>query len=242
MFRKAFFFILFFIIIIFNFLPYYPIYSSFNLVKASYSSKNPIKFFRLKNYTNITFIARYYNITNLSIIFEKFESEENFINYKINFTSINKDIKFESDLKRYKILSIILAILCTINHIVLIFFIFCKIKFNIINYSKEVLIISFLFLSYIISTILSIIILIITRRLNKLLSYFYSLIIRLFKVKISKFVMNEINHLRSAISYEILNLFYLFFIICLIIFECKNSTDHMPIRTNNFLNKLIGGK
>ena len=227
---------LFFLFLLF--LACYPIYSAFNLVEVSYSSKNPLEYFKLNNYSNITFIASYYNITNLTIIFEKFESEENFINYKINFTSINKDIKFESDLKRYKILSIILAILCTINHIVLIYIIF----FNIINNSKLVLLINILFLSYIVSTILSIIILIITRRLNKSLTYFYSLIIRLFKVKISKFIRNEIKYLRSAFTYESINLFYFIFIICIVVFECKKSTDHMSIRTKSFLNKLIGGK
>lgn len=95
-----------------------------------------MEYFKLNNYTNITFIASFYKITNLTIIFEKFKSEENFINYKINFTTINKGIKFESDLVRYKISSIILAILYTINYIAVISFQFFKQKLNIINNSK----------------------------------------------------------------------------------------------------------
>jgi len=84
-----------FILLLF-FLAYYPIYSSFKLEEISHSAKNPLEYFNLKNYTNITFIAEYYNITNLTIIFEKFGSEENFINNKINFALNNKGIKFES--------------------------------------------------------------------------------------------------------------------------------------------------
>ena len=221
------------------FLAYYPIYTSFNLVEAGYSTKNPLEYFELNNYTNITFIANYYNITNLTIIFEQYENEESFINNKINFTSINKNIEFESDHKKYKILSIIIAIFYTLNLITLAFIVFNKI-FKFINNSKEVFCLFILLIFYIISIILSSIILIIINRLYNSLKEFYSLIEYLFNVNIAGFIWNEVSDLNNNFVSICLNLFFTIIIIVFIITLCKDSVQHISIGSNKFFDKLIG--
>ena len=59
----------------------------------------PIKYINSTNYTNIKYIAKYHNITNLTKIKE---DEENYINNLLNFTTINKNITFEFDQRMNK--------------------------------------------------------------------------------------------------------------------------------------------
>ena len=228
---------IFFSILYFFFMAYFPFFSSFNLVKASYSTKNPLEYFELKNYTNITYIANFYNITNLTTIFETFETEENFINNKINFTSINKGIEFESDLNNYKILSIILSIIYTLNNILLLAIIVNNIL-HLFNNSKEMIILVTLFLLYIISVILSSLILIIINRLYNSLSYFYSLIIYLFKLKIPKANLDEVDYLNDSFNGERFNLIFSIIIITLIIIKCKDSIEIISPKSNRFFDIL----
>ena len=228
-----------FVLILF-FLAYFPIYSSFNLVEVSHSSKYPLEYFNLKNYSNITFIAGCYNITNLTIIFEKFGNEENFINNKINFTLINKGIKFESELKYYEILNDILAISYTTNIIILLSIIFNK-DLNLIN-SKKLLFsfLSILFILNTISIILSFTNLKIIKRLKNSLSKFYTMIEYIYTYEIPQFIWDEIGYLDNTSNIIYINLFISIIIICIIIPRlCKNSIENIKIRRKSFLDEFV---
>ena len=98
------FFICMMIVFFFYFLlvAYFPIYISINIVELGYSTINPLEYFNLNNYTNISYIAASNNITNLTQIIEEYENEKNFLNHIINFTFINGGIPFESDSKKLK--------------------------------------------------------------------------------------------------------------------------------------------
>ena len=229
-----------FVFVFLLFVTYYPIYISFNLVEAGYSTKNPLEYFKLNNNTNITFIAGYYNITNLTIILEQYENEENFLNNKINFTSINKDIPFESDHKNYKILTIISAIFETVNFIILSFILFNK-KINCTaNNIKIVFCLIIIFIFYVFSIILLIIILIIINRLHKSLSEFYLLIEYLFNIKIEQFIWNELIDLDDNFDYECFNIIIVFLLIITIFVFCVKGIESIFIRSNRFIDRLIG--
>ena len=135
------------------FFVYYPIYNAFNLVQISYSSNNSSEYFNLWNYTNITYIAQYYNLTNSEFL-DKFENKEKFIDKEVNFTSINQGIKFEIELKNYQKLTIISAIICTVN-LVLFYILYFNDKLDLIKNSKELILLTLLFLFFIISITLS---------------------------------------------------------------------------------------
>ena len=107
-----------------------------------------------------------YNITNISIIFEEYESEESFISYLINYEKINNDIKLDKDLKITKIISIILGLLNVFNLMLLLVVSF-KCYFNCIYETNFFFLLMNLFIFYIISIILSSLLLNIVNRLYK---------------------------------------------------------------------------
>ena len=219
---------------------YFPIFNLCNLDLIRYSSKNPLEYFNLKNHTNITFIARFFNITNLTIIYEQFESEENFINNIINFTFINKGIRVEPELKKYEILSTFLAIVINKNYW-LFFAIILNKNLKFIN-SKIVflLILSIHFLFIIISLIISFLILKIINKLANSLTIFYSQIEYLFTYNIQPFIWNEVQNLNNTYYYICFNLLLSFFMICLIIILRKDSIKYLPIkRKKSFLDNLL---
>lgn len=218
---------------------FYPIYSSLHLVEAESSISNPSSFFELKNYTNINFIAEYFNISNITETMEKFKNEENFINYILNFTSINEGIKFESDLINYKEFSIISGILNFIN--LSLFSIIGVTKNKNIDFYKKYkfVLLTLLFLLYIIYIIISLFLLIIINRLHKSFLNYYNLIHYLFKIAISQHLLDEIDTLDDSFNIICMNYCYIF--ICIIICLCKDSRNYITFRTEKNLEKLIEG-
>ena len=229
-------YLIFFMLVPF-FFAYYPIYSSFNLVQISYSSNNSSEYFNLRNYTNITYIAQYYNLTNSEFL-DKFENKEKFIDKEVNFTSINQGIKFEIELKNYQKLTIISAIICTVN-LVLFYILYFNDKLDLIKNSKELILLTLLFLFFIISIALSSIIMKNIWRVYDLLVHYYRLIKDLFNVDISDFIINEITSLSNTFIFEFLSTFSSVVISSIIINLCKNYTERIPNRKNKLLNKFI---
>ena len=239
--KLCYFIYVFFVAFCFLFFVYFPLYTSFNLVEAGLSTRNPLEFFQLKNNTNITYIANYYNITNLSLINETFQNEENFINYKINFTFINNGIEFESDLKKYKILNSILGIFSTLN-IILLCSIFFDENLGLINNSKYVFYISIILcLSYIISIILSLLTFRIIYRLFKSFSHFYSLIENLFLIEIPQKIWNEVKFLDKSSLFLCINFIFSILFLTYTIGVCKTNFVYKSKSTNHLLEHLIKG-
>ena len=230
-----------FVFFIFVCLVNFPVYNSFNLVEARFSSKNPYEFFELKNYVNITNIANYYNMTNRALKIEMFENKENFLNYKINFTNINKGIKFESDLKNYKILSVIIGFLSTIN-LILFSTIFFKDYFDL-NFKLNIFYISLILsLLYIIIIILSSITFSITNRLYNSFSDFYSLIENLFQIEISNNIWKEIKFLDKSSLFICVNIIFSILFVASSIGELNNSIEYIKYRSFGILDILVNGK
>ena len=112
----------FILLILLGILYIVPTYYSTKLNELEKFASEPIKNFELMNYFNISSIAEYKNISNLTIINE---DKEAFINKELNFTKINKDIKFEKSANQIKIMGIFYGILgfikfnININHLFL---------------------------------------------------------------------------------------------------------------------------
>ena len=127
---------------------FYRLFISTNLFKKALSFKNPIEYFKLKNRINISYMANYYNISNLTIINETYGSAENFINNMLIFNSINDSIRFEYVERNFKMFSIISLILYIFDYI-LFFSLSVDKHFKIISLSYKLfllIIISVLFM------------------------------------------------------------------------------------------------
>ena len=219
------------------FFSYFPIYSAFNLVQVNYSSNNASEYFNLENYTNITYICEYYNLTNLSF-FEMYENEEGFINEEVNFTNINQGIMFETELKNYQKLTIISASIFTFNSI-LFYTLSFNYKLNLFKNSKEFFCLALLFLFVIISIILSSIKIKNIWRLFNSLNKYYSLIIDLFEVDISQFIIDEFSNLENSFYLGFLSIFSSVVFSVLIIYLCNHSIEGVTNRKNKFLDRLM---
>ena len=229
-----------FVISCFLFVAYFPIYTSFNLIEANFSTKNPIEFFGLKNYTDIDYISNYNNLTNYNIINETFESGELFIKNKLDFTSINKDNKFESDIKTYKILSIFFGLLFNFNFI-LYLIILGNDNFDLIENSHMFFWTIILSLLHIILVVISLVIFRITHRLYNSLTTFYSSIENLFQIEIAQNIWNEVTIIDKSSLFICVILFFSVIFLLSTMAICHNSIEYLSIGKINSDN-LINGK
>ena len=212
----------FFIIYFFG-ITYAPIYFSNKLDKLNEYAYNPVQSFDLINNFNISHIIELYNITNQKRIIKINKNKETFINKVINFTKINGNITFESELLKLKSLTIIHGIICFFKYSMLllhqlIFKIFIKSMHHIIYIT-----IMFAF------TIISIILVILnTRYIGKLLDAFDDFIYEIeyiFSIKIQQNYLSEINNLEYIFVLIVFHFLNLLIMISFIIFLCKVKLD-----------------
>ena len=207
-----------------------PTYYSTKLNELEKFASDPIKNFRLMNYFNISSIAEYKNISNLTIINE---DKEAFINKELNFTKINKDIKFEKSANQIKIMGIFYGILGFIKFINISCnrFILPKLqKFDNLKYIIIYLLIAFF--AGICSIILEILIYNFTMSLNKSFVSFINRIKKLFLIHI------EYPEIFFYIAYtSLINIIISIFFIFTVINICRwflNQEKNM----NTYLNNL----
>ena len=204
--------------------PIVPIYSSFKLDNASKSINNPIK---------------YFNITNISNIINLCQKNENdFLNYVLNFTAINEDIKFESEEKNFKFYSITTGSIVLLN---ILFFLYLCLNDKERTKSKKMSIfLIFLLLINIFSIYIVISNYSVMERLKDSISVFYNIIKVMFKIKIPKANLHEI----EVIDWSINASSYIFWILIILTFfniysfTCLfEPTIKFNIKKNNNVNK-----
>ena len=219
---------------------YFPIYISINIVELGYSTINPLEYFNLNNYTNISYIAASNNITNLTQIIEEYENEKNFLNHIINFTFINGGIPFESDSKKFKILNIISGILYSLNLIVVLVIVLEE-DFSLFNISNAISLAFFTFnlTSCISITIMEIIILVLIFKLKNSFSNYFALIEDLFQVIISRYIWNKIEDFNFTIFCIFSGFLLTILNIIFIIYNCNQSLKAIMVKSDRFLDHFI---
>ena len=194
------------------------IFNSLNIDNLIKSLNDPKEYFNLTYHFNISRIEKLMNITNSSYIKEISENNDLLIKKILNFTNINENREFESDLKLHNIYNI-LHIIAIISSIIIIVFIYFNIKYKIldINHKKEKKILFFLFIFDIIIFIVEILNYNLVDKLTKSIEKFYNRIKSVFLVKIPLKNRNEVAKLKSFLSlyyYFLLNLLsYYYYII-----------------------------
>ena len=71
------------------------------------------------------------------------------------------------------------------------------------------------------------------------LAKYYSLIIDLFEVDISQFILDEFSNLENSFYIGLLSIFSSVIFSGIIIYLCKNSIEGMTNRKNKFLDRLM---
>ena len=208
-----------------------PTYYSTKLNELNQFVSDPIKNFKLMNYFNISRIAEYKNISNLTIINE---DKEAFINKELNFTNFNNNIKFEKSAYQIKIMGIFYGILGFIKFIIILFgnrFMLPKLeKFDNLTY-----IIIYLFIAFFVdicSLILEILIFNFTRSLEESFLLFIKQIKNLFWVHLdnSIFFLYIYSTIFMNIIFSILLMFH-------VIGSCRRYLNK-KISTNTYLYNL----
>ena len=163
--------------------PYITIYYSFHLDKEKVYADDTIKYFDIKNHTNISFIINRCNYTNSTLIKEIYDDEDKFVNWLLNFTDINNQTTFDSEVKKFKAYNIIIGIIYPIV-ILFLFFSNYNLEHNLISLNKSIILMLMQFLLNIISIIINIFNFLLLKRLIKKFSYLFRVIRFLFLVKI----------------------------------------------------------
>ena len=111
--------------------------------------------------------------------------------------------------------------------------------FKIIGESHRLFLLIITFVLFIISIILYSCILNIANRLDNSLNCYYTLIQRLFRIRINQKKLREFFKLGDSSYYIIMNIFFIIIFLLFIICNCNESIQYRVFNPNNFLKKLI---
>ena len=191
-------FILTFIVILIIFISLIPLQNSLLSDKTN-------EFFNISNYTNITYLAEYLNITDLITVKNMEENEEYLLNYIINITLIDDKNSFESDKRKSKIYGIILFILFISKLLILIFF--CAFFCSFVEFFLKKCLVK----THICFDVISIVLGLLDINVIKRIKYFYSLLFdkieKIFTNKMPKVIQDKFLMFDTSLTAIRINIF-----------------------------------
>ena len=219
-----------------------PLFNSFYCNQISESISNPVEYFNLTNSFNLSHIINSYKIKNSKLIEHLSKDKEyqiNFINNKLNFTKMNKNIKFEMDLIVFRLYSLLIIVIFFLNIIIYCFRIIrCCCSF--INFKRIIIISIILFFFNVLSIILGIFELIIVRKLSKSILHFYKIIYNRFQTKIPYDTYNEYLNLKDSKIAVYIDLVFSFISIVIIVLSCKfDFSKNNSLDLNSYYDYLV---
>ena len=182
-------------------------YYSFHLDESNECLNDPLNYFNLSNHFNISHITNVLKITNSSSIKKINETKEKFIQSRLNFTKINGKITFESDHRSYKIYSILIGSIFLFNIFIIALYLII-LSYELVNLKGEIMILTILLISDILSVIFNIINFITINKLSTSIKIFHYKIKDLFQLEIPKVILNEydsFSNSQTAISFNIIS-------------------------------------
>jgi len=165
----------------------------------------------MKVYDYVDNPTKYYKETNFNKIPDIF-NENNFINYALNFTNINEDIKFESDIIKHLIFNILIGIAVPLNIIK----ICCQSVTKIYKYKNNIILrtnLRFIFWFDIIILIIVYFDHIIIKRLIKSITIYYGIMERLFKIEVAKENKDDLEKFHWSLIISSINYWFIIFLI-----------------------------
>ena len=234
--------IYFFLIIISFIFGIYPLFNSFFCHQISESLSNPVEHFNLTNSFNLSHIINSYKIKNSKLIEHISKDKEyqiKFINNKLNFTKMNKNIKFEMDLDYFRLYSLLIIVIFFLNVIICCFRII-RCFYSFINFKRIIIILIILFFFNVLSIIIGIFELIIVRKLLKSINHFYIIINKIFQTKIPHNTHNEYLNLKDSKIAVYIDLVFSFISIIKIVLSCKfDFTEKHSLDLNSYDDYLV---